>query len=407
MGKTHEPLLIYWYVMATYKVIQDIEAEDKLVGPLTLRQFIYAGIAATSGYLGFLTASKGAAFMLAVFIPITGVCGFFAFPWRQDQPTELWALAKIRFYLKPRQRKWDQSGTKEMVTVTAPKVVERQLTNGLRQDEVHSRLGALADTLDSRGWAIKNVNVNMSTPTAVVSSDERTSDRLIQASSMPQEVNTLDINASDDMLDEAANPIAHQFDNMITEAGTAHRQQLIAQMQQPTPAPSMGPHQGQGQRQGQGQQHHKQQQGQQQTPNDYWFMQGQTPTVNEPGQATFGDDVVITPGSQSNGGGAAMPTPDEEAMVHKLKTENEHSTMTAAYGHMKTLKTPEQLAAEAREAVAKAAATKPAKPPVTPTDQAAIINLANNDDLDVATIARQAKEQVSSDNDGEVVISLH
>ena len=31
--------------MATYKVIQDIEAEDKLIGPLTLRQFIYAGYA--------------------------------------------------------------------------------------------------------------------------------------------------------------------------------------------------------------------------------------------------------------------------------------------------------------------------------------------------------------------------
>ncbi|MGH7158305.1 MAG: PrgI family mobile element protein [Candidatus Saccharimonadales bacterium] len=32
--------------MATYKVIQDIEAEDKILGPLTLRQFIYAGVAA-------------------------------------------------------------------------------------------------------------------------------------------------------------------------------------------------------------------------------------------------------------------------------------------------------------------------------------------------------------------------
>ena len=90
--------------MSTYKVIQDIEAEDKLVGPLTLRQFIYAGIAALSGYLGFLTASKGAPFMLGIFLPVTGICGFFAFPWGQDQPTEVWALAKVRFYLKPRRR---------------------------------------------------------------------------------------------------------------------------------------------------------------------------------------------------------------------------------------------------------------------------------------------------------------
>jgi hypothetical protein len=34
------------------------------------------------------------------------------------------------------------------------------------------------------------------------------------------------------------------------------------------------------------------------------------------------------------------------------------------------------------------------------------MNLARNDDLDVATIARQAKKEVQN-NDGEVVISLH
>ena len=40
--------------MATYKVIQDIEAEDKLVGPLTLKQFIYAGISALCLYICFI-----------------------------------------------------------------------------------------------------------------------------------------------------------------------------------------------------------------------------------------------------------------------------------------------------------------------------------------------------------------
>jgi hypothetical protein len=378
--------------MTTYKVIQDIEAEDKLVGPLTLRQFIYGLIAALCGYLGFLTATKGAPYMLAVFGPIMFVCGFFAFPWRQDQPTEVWALAKVRFILKPRRRMWDQTGARELVTVTAPKVIERPRTNGLHQDEVHSRLSALANTLDSRGWAIKNVNVNLSTPTATSPSIDA-SDRLVQASSLPQSVSTIEVNAADDILDGSANPIAHQFDNMISAAGTAHRQQLMAQMQEPShnlPEPTPRP-----------------QPPQQQPPADYWFMQNQTPTVNQPGQVMFADDPVIAPGvtprASTSSPVAATPTPDEEALVQKLKVENEHSSITAAYGHMKTLKTPEQLAAEARSAVAAATA----KPPVTPTDQAAIINLANNDDLNVATIARQAHEQVSSDNDGEVVISLH
>ena len=42
--------------MATYKVIQDIEAEDKLLGPLTLRQFIYAIIVFVSGFIAFKLA---------------------------------------------------------------------------------------------------------------------------------------------------------------------------------------------------------------------------------------------------------------------------------------------------------------------------------------------------------------
>ena len=46
------------------------------------------------------------------------------------------------------------------------------------------------------------------------------------------------------------------------------------------------------------------------------------------------------------------------------------------------------------------------KAQVTSEKEAAIMNLARNDDLDVATIARQAKKDVQS-NDGEVVISLH
>lgn len=63
--------------MATYKVIQDIEAEDKLVGPLTLRQFIYAAIAAVCAYISFLGVSKGAYFILVIFGPIMLIAGFF------------------------------------------------------------------------------------------------------------------------------------------------------------------------------------------------------------------------------------------------------------------------------------------------------------------------------------------
>jgi len=370
--------------MATYKVLQHVEAEDKLVGPLTLRQFIYAGIAAISGYLGFLMSTKGAAFMLVVFVPVSIVTGFFAFPWGRDQPTEIWALAKIRFLLKPRQRVWDQSGTKDLVTVTAPKMIEHLLTNGLNQDEVQSRLSALANTIDSRGWAVKNLNVNLTTAASLPSVD--TTDRLVQASTLPQEVSSFDVRASDDMLDEYSNPVAQHVDTMLRASTAAHHQQLVTQMQQPqspatdaTSTSSTAP-----------------------TP-DYWFMHQPAPAPA--GQATFLDTPIVTPGTDhmpSTVPQAAAPTPEEKALVEHFKRQND--SMAAAYGHMKTIKTPEQLAKEA-----KAAATtppKPSKPPVTPEKQAAIINLANTDGQDVATLARRAHKEIDQEEDGTVVISL-
>ncbi|HEY5152767.1 MAG TPA: PrgI family protein, partial [Candidatus Saccharimonadales bacterium] len=212
--------------MATYKLIQDIEAEDKILGPLTLRQFIFALISVFLFYICFILITKHVAFMLVLFLPPALFCGFFAFPFGRDQPTEVWALAKLRFYFKPRRRVWNQSGVKELVTITVPKKVERVLTNGLSQTEVKSRLRALTDTIDSRGWATKNVDAD-SYAQPIVSGD---SDRLIDIGNMPQEVPTTEIAPAEDILDETNNPIARQFETMIDRSTRNHRQQLIDQL---------------------------------------------------------------------------------------------------------------------------------------------------------------------------------
>ena len=376
--------------MATYKVLQDIEAEDKLVGALTLRQFIYAGIAAFMLYMSFFSLTKHVAFLMIIFLPVALFTGFLAIPWHGDQPTEVWALAKLRFYLKPRKRIWDQSGAKNLVTITVPKRLEQSLTNGLSQTEVRSRLHALADTIDSRGWAVKNVNVSMGVDTGLGIAD---SDRLLDASVLPQEVSAIDVQASDDILDTTANPVAQHFDSMIANATAVHRQQLLAQMQQPSaPAPT---------------------QAQASVPNDYWFMHQATPVA---GQAVFDASAVISPGATATSEPAtapraATPTAEEEAMVAQLRAANDDQSIVN--DHLKHIKTPEELAEDAQKAALQRAAeaqaaarATAAKAQVTSDKQAAIMNLASNDDLDVATLARQAKRETQGD-DGEVVISLH
>jgi len=443
--------------MSTYKVIQDVEAEDKILGPLTLRQFIYAGIAAICGYLSYFLATHGAGFMLVVFLPVCFIFAFFAIPWGRDQPTEVWALARIRFMLKPRRRIWSQSGVKELVTVTAPKRPQTMYTNNLSETEVKSRLHALADTLDSRGWAIKNSSVNLYSEPALIMGEPDSQERLINPSEMPQQVSPVDIHDSDDMMDELNNPTAQHMDNMIAASTKAHRQKIIENLNKPEPDPAMaskpaGP-------QGGGQQH---------PANNYWFL-------NQPGQSahipenmvTFNTQVVTphmdegeVPGGVSDAG---TPAPNEKELVEELDARKRELPMTAYYGHLHTIQplsaqqqqaqsdnagqqsathheyptpppmppahaqpigdnagpsaqkqqnqpqadntTPAQQTSTQGPAGQPQNQPNPAAPPVTPAQQAAILQLANNDDLNVATLAREAQRSEAAD--GEVVIKLH
>lgn len=414
--------------MASYKVIQDIEAEDKLLGPLTLRQFIYAAVAVLCFYLSFLVISKGVGAFALVFLPVGFVSGFFAWPWSRDQPTEIWALAKIRFMLKPRKRIWNQSGTKELVTVTAPKRVEVNYTNGLSQLEVESRLKALADMIDSRGWATKNVNINLynAQPAAAPASD-----RLVSASALPAAVDSVvDIREGDDMLEDA-NPVAQQFDSMIAASTKAHREEILEHLREPAPnisaataQPTATPPQ---------------------ANNSYWFLNQPGATAQVPQDAVTFNTQVITPGIpvQPAQAQAAAPvdtavTPaEEQALIEKLRQQEALENSVNPYGHYHTIQ-PISAAQGQQVGVTQlqnAAMQPPAQQPiqypfstqpqttaqaantgvqqnqqtaaqqVTQAPDPAILQLASNDDLDVATIAREANKRKELQD--EVVISLH
>jgi hypothetical protein len=206
--------------MAVYKVIQDIEAEDRLLGPLTLKGFVYAGAAALLGFINFRLLISEAigplkwVFILFFFFPMV-LFAVLASPLGREQP-EVWLLARIRFLLKPRQRIWSQIGLSQLITVTAPKKEDKHLTKDLSQDEVTSRLKTLAQTLDSHGWAVKNVSVNLSNNPGYFQND--TSDRLVAADEVIQPPSPLDIAMSDDILDEKNSPTAQKFDGLIREA---------------------------------------------------------------------------------------------------------------------------------------------------------------------------------------------
>lgn len=140
--------------MAQYKVPQDVEADDKLIGPFSFRQVVYLFIAA-----GLIAAAVGLfqLFPLLAIIPVPFILLLLALalPLKKDQPMETYLVALISYYLKPRKRLWTPGQKESTIFITAPKIVEEVRTRDLSQEEATHRLSFLADIVDTGGYAIK------------------------------------------------------------------------------------------------------------------------------------------------------------------------------------------------------------------------------------------------------------
>ncbi len=147
--------------MAQYKVPQDVEADDKLIGPFNFRQFVYLLIA---GGLIALTVGLFQLFPLLAILPIPFALFFLALalPLKKDQPMETYLAAVVSYYLKPHTRLWKPGQKESTILITAPKIVEDVRTRNISGEEATHRLSFLADIVDSEGFAIKgSVNNSM------------------------------------------------------------------------------------------------------------------------------------------------------------------------------------------------------------------------------------------------------
>ena len=140
--------------MATYKVPQDVEADDKLIGPFSFRQFVYLIIVVMAIAIAWGLAQLF--IPLAVIpLPIVLLFGALALPLRKDQPMETYMAAMVSFFLKPHRRMWDPDGIDTLIEITAPKITDIQRTKDITQGEAERRFGYLAQIVDTQGWAVR------------------------------------------------------------------------------------------------------------------------------------------------------------------------------------------------------------------------------------------------------------
>lgn len=196
--------------MAVYKVPQDVEAEDKLIGPFSFRQFIYLIIAALGGFLAY---GLGQLFWALGIIPVPIILFFLvmALPLKKDQPMETYLTAVVRFFLKPRIRLWSPEGEISLVEITAKKVEEGPVLKDFSGNEASERLRYLSQVVDTGGWASRGLTSPM--------------DSISLSDTVMAEAQ-----GATDVLDTGGS-VAQNFDSMIAQSDQARKAAMIQSMQ--------------------------------------------------------------------------------------------------------------------------------------------------------------------------------
>ncbi len=205
--------------MAVYKVPQDVEADDKLIGPFSFRQFIYLIIVAISAAAAWGLAQL---FIALAIIPMPFIIFFaaLALPLRKDQPMETYLSAVVSFYfLKSRRRFWQPDGIDSFVTIIPPKNEDIRRTKDLDEYEATKRLGYLADLVDSHGWSVRGQGVPA--PDTSINSD------------LYYESQT-----TEDMMD-AGNAESQRLTRGLAASSAGARQTAVSHMQSGTNATSL------------------------------------------------------------------------------------------------------------------------------------------------------------------------
>ncbi|MCL1839684.1 PrgI family protein [Candidatus Saccharibacteria bacterium] len=299
--------------MAQYKVPQDVEADDKLLGPFTFRQFIYLIIA--TGMIA-LAWALFQVFPLLVIIPVPIILffGALALPLKKDQPMETYLAALVSFYLKPRKRFWEPGQSESTIRITAPKKVEASRVKDISQAEASHRLSFLAEIVDTEGHAIKG-----------------------PASSPIREEVFAEANNTADMF-ELSNFDTHSL-NQIIKNDTAERHQAAVQQMKAAIENASSLH------------------------NSDATIQKFSEPVPPPVSAPNTNSAIVQP---------LAPAPPPESVIVQPEPQPK---------------------------------SQPAPAPTPAQPHPALVNLANDKDLSIQTIAQEAN-RLQQKHDDEVVISL-
>ena len=133
-----------------YKVPQNIDLEDKIIGPLTLIQFVYLMAGGMIIYISFNTIKSAAFYLIAIPVAILSLA--LTFVKVQDQPFSHFLGSFALYFVKPRKRIWHKLPEMETVKVVETRAVkkdEKKVYKGKTLSQTN--LAELSSVLDTRG----------------------------------------------------------------------------------------------------------------------------------------------------------------------------------------------------------------------------------------------------------------
>lgn len=131
--------------MQQYQVPQFIAIEDRIIGPLTLKQFLYLLGAAGVIVLGWTLLHPILFFASAV--PVSGLLVAMAFVKINERPLPAILFAAITYYFRPRLYLWRTADGRPPTSAPMPKTQEEPLLSSVPKLS-SSRIEDLAWSLD-------------------------------------------------------------------------------------------------------------------------------------------------------------------------------------------------------------------------------------------------------------------
>lgn len=133
-----------------YQIPQFVEIEDRIIGPLTLKQFLYLAFA--SAFLFVFWFLFAFYIWIIIALPITALAAAFAFLKINDRPFVYFFLSFIKYFTKPKLYIFSGTAGKTMPLSLEKEKVEAETPVPMEEKRItSSKLKELALNLDING----------------------------------------------------------------------------------------------------------------------------------------------------------------------------------------------------------------------------------------------------------------